>query len=167
MHTFCNRRTARVWVTQPAHRFGASVMLALAILCASVVAIPLRDPDWVLWLFAAGGIALAVYCWWWSVLAFTEVVARFDGESRALTVTRTQPWRHREETFPYQEIVAADVRGSTGLDGAGSGDFLLLWPKTSYSLEMTLAGGRRIRLRADGEAECYDALREVRALLRA
>lgn len=164
MHTFHDRRTECLWITQGAHGFLASLALVFGLLFASFAAIPLWDPDPILWLIVAVGVAAGIYLLRWSALMFTEVVAKFDGDSRALTLSRRQLWRYREMTFPYRDVVAVEVRESTGFNGSGAVDFPFIWPTTCYGLEIEIADGRRIKLRAENEAECHDAARQVMSL---
>jgi hypothetical protein len=163
METFHDRRTDRLFLTEPAHPVAAIVILSFAVMFSALgVALPWLETErgW-RWLFAAVCIVLVVVLLRLSVRAFTEMVATFDGRSRTLTVTRTQPWRRTEQAFRFEDVVAVGCRESTALDAV---DYVI-WFRTDYSLEITLAGDRRMRLRANGKAECDDAVRQVRHLM--
>jgi hypothetical protein len=167
METFYDRRTDRTFITQTAHPVVASVVLAVAVafvvLCVAMPFIE-TDPGGWLWLLEAMCIAFVIFLLRLSVQEFTEIAATFDAVSRTLTVSRTQPWGRTKQTCRYEEIIDVARRKSTLIAPDASG---YIWNASLYSLEMTLVSGRRIRLRANTEAECDDAVRQVYRLIRA
>jgi len=167
MHTFHDRRTDRTFVTQPAQPVVASFVLALAIAWVALcVAMPFieKDPGGWLWLLEAMSIAFVIFLLRLSLQAFTEIVATFDAASRTLTVDRMRPWGRKEQTFRYGDIVDVASRKSTLIGPDASG---FIWVASLHRLEITLASGRRVWLRANTQAERDDAVRQIRSLIRA
>src|SRR5262245_11080326 len=118
MDTFYDRRTDRLFVTEPAHPVVAGVIVACALaFVAAAMVIPFIETErWGLWLGEALCIAVAVYFLRLAVRACTEVVATCDGPNRTLTIVRTQPWRRTEETIGYADVVAVATRKRIVLD---------------------------------------------------
>jgi hypothetical protein len=165
MHTWHDSSTDRTFITQPAHPVAAGLILALALVfLALCVLTPFieRETFW-LWFFAVACIGMAVFLLRMCLEAFTELVLIFDPGSRTLTVQRTRPWRRSEHAYPYQDIVDIVSRRST-LVAPDPGLYISV--ARSYFLEITLSASRRIRLRADGEAECERAASEAWRLIR-
>jgi hypothetical protein len=163
MDTYYDRTTHRTFVTEPAHPVVAWVIVALAVCSVALpIVIPPRDTPTAL---VVGGVCLAAFAaflLWMAARAFTEVVATFDGKARSLTVTRTRPWQRTEQTFPYEDIIGVAARENLALNSIDhiSWVFLVSFRK-DYKLEIMLTGGRDIRLRADGETESDEAVKQI------
>jgi hypothetical protein len=165
MHIWHDRETDRTFITQPAHPVAAGLILALALMFAALcLYMPFieRETGW-LWFFEAVCIGVAVFLMRMCLEAFTEIDLIFESGTRTLTVRRTRPWQRTDEAHPYRDIVGIDTRKST-LVAPDPG--LYIWVARSYFLEIALAGRRRIRLRADSEAECESAYGQAWQLIR-
>jgi len=159
MDTFYDRRTDRLFVTDPAHPVAAGLIVACALgFVAVAVAIPFIETErWARWLGETLCIAVAVYFMHLAVRACTEVVATCDGQARTLTVVRTHPWRRTEETIGYADVVAVATRKRIVLDAVGH----FIWFTSRYDLEIALADDRKITFSADSEKQSDDAVRLV------
>jgi hypothetical protein len=163
MDTFYDRKADRLFVTEPAHPVIASAILAFAVVWAVLCgALPSMETErvWLL-LFEAVCVAMTVFLLWAALKTFTEVVVTFDGPGRTLSIVRTRPWRRTEENFGFADIVAVDTRRRLVPDAIGN----FIWFAVKYSLEITLAGDRRISLSANGETESDDTVRQAGQLI--
>jgi len=159
MDIYHDRRTDRLFITEPAHPIVAAVIVALAALFGALcVAMPWIEAErgW-LWLFEVVCIMFAAILLRLAVRAFTEAVATCDGPNRTLTIVRTQPWRRTEETIGYADVVAVATRRRIVLDAVDQ----FIWFSSRYDLEITLADDRKIAFSADNEKQSDDAVRLV------
>src|SRR5262245_2727197 len=160
MDIYHDRRTDRLFITEPAHPIVAAVIVVAleALFGALCVAMPWIEAErgW-LWLFEVVCIMFAAILLRLAVRAFTEVVATCDGPNRTLTIVRTQPWRRTEETIGYADVVAVATRRRIVLDAVDQ----FIWFSSRYDLEITLADDRKIAFSADNEKQSDDAVRLV------
>ena len=109
-----------------------------------------KEREWWFWFLLTLCVGFAAFLLRMFLEAFTEIVLTFDGRSRTLTVDRTRPWRKTNQVFRFEDIVDAADRQSTIIAPDAS---LYVWVARSWWLDITLSSNRRIRLRADSQAE--------------
>jgi hypothetical protein len=165
MQTYHDREADCTFVTQLQHPFVGSLLLVMAVVVAGLaIATPYleKEREWWFWFLLSLTVGFAAFLLRMCLEAFTEIVLIFDGRSRTLTVDSARPWRKMSQNFRFADIIDVAGRSSTIIAPDAS---LYVWVARSWWFDITLSGNRRIRLRADSEAEQQEAWNQVRRQL--